>query len=1189
LFAFVLRAFFPTMHRPHATTYAKPKIAVIAATEPERSSAPVICAASLGVAAAWVAAGASGLLSHGLRHAIAWVLLLLVTALAWPHRTGWREKSLVLAAAVGAVLLTASPIVTLNVLAVTLLLGALSQVQGPTSEFQGHDSILLIAAQATGVLALFQFAQNSIATFWHGTNAAAEAVGAVGGALSGQPLNIGPSLAGLDFLIVGVAILTLLALERRIRVTGYLIAVAVMLLGHLAYLALLAQSEQILIAANTMRAERLFNVATSVEREQLLGAIKFEPQPDENPIPGLSEQDVAARRAAEKKKFDAELASLGLERSDLAEISESLKEDAVFPDWVDAGVRGKLYDRLKAPLEQLEQQRLFGPATRLPYTFDGFLLNVVPWNLPAVALVFHTALVGVVFWIAFGRRAVGRRGGDLERGRGGDSVGPPVGESPTLPLSHCPPLVIHPRWLVAIAAVAILLPLASVFSRGFGTYQGKKIVAYEKGFLNWLRPEYGNMLDNMNYGRLSVGMYGMAQPFVESLGMKFMRSKNLAAEDLEDADVLVMFYPNRRWRRSQVERIYDFVERGGALLVAGEHTIFEAKKKPGSIVYPGEEEDQELEPGDEWVGEEEGNRVNDLIDHFNMQIAFDSAEFAVGGWLQSYFAISHPTTTGLRDERNTFGAVVGATVEAPWPARPMIMGRYGIGDLGDYSKSDTGSYMGDSRYNAGERLGDIVLAVEKPVGRGRVILFGDTSGFTNNLTVSGHPFTARLYAYLASNGAGNPQAMWRQAIGGMLLAAAVGFLFWFRQPTAVLVFAVCLGGALATFSYLTAEASEVLPRGVTYTPPPDLTMPNADAAAAAKPTYRGPNNLAYIDGSHHSAASDESLRPDGIMGLTYMLMRHNYLALLLPELTGERLMDHPDRRDASLGVESLKARLLVSIAPQRAYSERELIVLDEYIARGGRLILTVGADDAAPVTALLGQFKLNVGLYGSSTAYGIAGQARDTGASAGPMLLGQQPREPTPLGHFKSEFPARPPGAVTEDYVHFSNDLGPYTAFVRFHAGWPVSSADPKALTVARYEPDLPLAIVKRHGAGLVALIGDSGFAMNKNLEREDGSPIEGMRENAFFWRWLLDLLEHEEETWIPPAVQATVPAPDPVDEMLKSLQIPELKVDRAVPPPAGEPEPLPNEEEVKGPVLINPDEKSTDKAAEPAKKEEGQ
>ena len=62
---------------------------------------PVIYAAILGVAAAWVAVGASGLLSHGLRHAITWVLMLIVTALAWPRRAGWRENFVVLIAGAG--------------------------------------------------------------------------------------------------------------------------------------------------------------------------------------------------------------------------------------------------------------------------------------------------------------------------------------------------------------------------------------------------------------------------------------------------------------------------------------------------------------------------------------------------------------------------------------------------------------------------------------------------------------------------------------------------------------------------------------------------------------------------------------------------------------------------------------------------------------------------------------------------------------------------------------------------------------------------------------------------------------------------------------------------------------------------------------------------------------------------------
>ena len=413
--------------------------------------------------------------------------------------------------------MTASPIVTLNVLAVTLLSGALalanqSQVPGLGSQVEARtwdmgpgtwDPICLTVAQATGILALFQFAQSSIATFWQGTNAVAETVGALGGVIGGQSLDIGPSLAGLDFFVLGIAILALLAFECRVRAIGCLIAVVVMLLGHLAYLALLAQSEQILIAANTMRAERLLGHATSVEREQILGAIKFEPQPDTNPIPGLSEQDVAARTAAEKKKFDAELVSLGLERSDLAEISKSLTDDAVFPNWVDAQTRGKLFDKLKAPLDQLEQQRLFGPASRLPYTLDGFLLNVVPWNLPALALLFHTVCVGVILTVAFWRRAPtpadqGTRSSTADSASVGNALRG-VPESPNDVATSTRPTERHrgrslqnpswhARWLAAIAAVAILLPLATVFSRGFGTYQGKKIVAYEKGFLNWLRP-----------------------------------------------------------------------------------------------------------------------------------------------------------------------------------------------------------------------------------------------------------------------------------------------------------------------------------------------------------------------------------------------------------------------------------------------------------------------------------------------------------------------------------------------------------------------------------------------------------------------------------------------------------------------------------------------------------------------------
>jgi hypothetical protein len=49
-----------------------------------------------------------------------------------------------------------------------------------------------------------------------------------------------------------------------------------------------------------------------------------------------------------------------------------------------------------------------------------------------------------------------------------------------------------------------------------------------------------------------------------------------------------------------------------------------------------------------------------------------------------------------------------------------------------------------------------------------------------------------------------------------------------------------------------------------------------------------------------------------------------------------------------------------------------------------------------------------------------------------------------------------------------------------------------------------------------VVVIGDTSFAMNKNLEFIGGQPLDGGHENAHFWRWLISRMLGE-EAWIPP------------------------------------------------------------------------
>ncbi len=607
------------------------------------------------------------------------------------------------------------------------------------------------------------------------------------------------------------------------------------------------------------------------------------------------------------------------------------------------------------------------------------LHQAIPWNLPLVACGIHlTILAAVLCWSPW----VSDNDPDSATRR-----------------SH--------GWIASAMTIvaAALFPLIAMFYPGPSSLEGKRIVFFEKGFLNWLKPTHGS------YGRLSSGMYGMLPSFVESLGARSLVSAELADVDLATADILVVIFPDEPWQDGQLERIHDFVRRGGSLLLLGEHTTQDAA---GS------------------------NRFNELLTGTAMQVAFDSATFAVGGWLQSYEAISHPMTAGIEDSQNEFGVVIGASVKARWPARPILIGRWGWADYGDPASSR--AMMGNDLYDSGERLGDLVLAAEQPFGKGRIVTFGDTSGLTNAINVSSYVFTSRLFAYLAGPAA---HPAWRQ------LAATLTGL--------ILILLLCRKATPLKTSLVTAIAAV------------SLVICAEAARTGINPLPDGrrtsPNDLAYIDASHIGAYSSESWRTDGIGGLALTLMRNGYLTLSLRDLTRERLE---------------RAGLLVEIAPSRPFSREQVDVVKAFVRGGGILILTAGYEQAGPSTPLLDAFGLRVG------------------SADNPL------REPTPLGYFKSPYLESEGKRV----------------YVRFHAAWPVVSTDPNAHVIAYGPGNQPVIIMKRLDAGIVVLVGDTCFAMNKNLEYENGAAFEGLRENADFWRWLLSMLR-DETMWVPPALQS--------------------------------------------------------------------
>jgi len=965
------------------------------------------------LAAAWVAADSTGLLAHGLRGVLLWLALAVAVLAGWAghSRSPVRRGLLVLAVAVAAAMTTSS-LAPVKVLAAAVLLGALAFGRwGPARR------TLVSAALGVTVLGIYRLACTSIPVLWIAADRLGGLMGRAVGALTGRPLWVGATFAGLDFLVaMGGLYAVWLVTAPRPRWPRGLLAAAAILAGHLLYLIVLAFAGEVLAMP-----------------------------------PG-------------------------------------------------------------APAEQA------GSAA-------GALRTLVPWNLPALAAGVHLAVAGAM--LRWAPKAAAPRPRPRRR---------------WLPSA---------RW-AATALLAAVIPVAVTLSAGTCSLEGKKVVAFESGFLNWHRPRHGD------YGRLSIGMYGMLPTYVESLGGRWVRSEadsnaseHLSGADLKDADLLVLLYPNERWtgllvqavgtpahgrtrvdpngqvvlytpavgyrgedsfaytvralddanatatarvfvtvgdrRRApttapaddrsarpvarddrvevaagsrenplhvllndagppgQLENIEQFVRRGGSLLVMGEHTV------------------RERETGD--------SRFNEVLTPTDMRVRFDSATFAVGGWLHSYEAAAHPATAGIPDDRNEFGVVIGASMEIGWRARPLLVGRWGWADPGDEGGP---AMMGNHRYDAGEKLGDLVLAAEQPLGEGTIVAFGDTSGITNGITIGAHRFTSRLLGYLASR-PGSPQAAWRQAIGLLLAAGLVALLAWGLEPLRMTAAAAVLAGSLVLCTQATYEAAQVLP---------DRANIQRALQARREAPQKDPNelsDLAYIDAAHLGAYSEESWRPEGIGGLEMTLIRNGYLTLSLPEFTPERLR---------------RAGLLVSIAPQREFTHAEMDALETFVRGGGIFLCTVGYEDRAASREMLGRFGMGVG----------------TGP---PGPKGEKAPEPQPMGHFKAPY----------------LDTGTYRVYVRFHAAWPVwcSAADAKVVAYGRSEGqgELPVIIRRRFGSGQVVLIGDTGFARNENLERRDGRPIEGLRENADFWRWLLTALR-DRPMWVPPREVPGKPATAP-------------------------------------------------------------
>ena len=195
------------------------------------------------LAAAWIAAGSTGLLAHPLRRVL--TLLMLAIALLAPGigtRRSWRRLMLTPAIASLAAYLIMLPAVPANVLAVALVLAFLAFVSR-----EDHKDVFFAASTAVTVLGLYVFARTSIPWIWLASDGLGRCMGALGGLLAARPLHVGATFAGLDLLVLmGVFWPLCLRCTRPPRTGRAIYGFLAILGGHVVYLVVLAHIPNLL-------------------------------------------------------------------------------------------------------------------------------------------------------------------------------------------------------------------------------------------------------------------------------------------------------------------------------------------------------------------------------------------------------------------------------------------------------------------------------------------------------------------------------------------------------------------------------------------------------------------------------------------------------------------------------------------------------------------------------------------------------------------------------------------------------------------------------------------------------------------------------------------------------------------------------------------------------------------------------
>jgi hypothetical protein len=450
----------------------------------------------------------------------------------------------------------------------------------------------------------------------------------------------------------------------------------------------------------------------------------------------------------------------------------------------------------------------------------------------------------------------------------------------TIPLSRVVPIFV-------ISGLLLVLGVSGALRTHSGQPQPGRVVVYANGLLQW-EGSGGTAEGEKENATKGPPAFGGLSHYLKHLGYSFeLCSSPILPSQLDSARIFMVINPTQSLTPAERGAIWEFVRSGGSLLVLGDHTDVGGIQKP----------------------------LNSLLEPVGIAFNFDSVyplaswQGAINSWPIGFARVAEDIDTGIH---------VGASLSIPRSAVPVFIGSRSFSDRGDRLKQAE-AYLGNKQLDLNEQMGDLVLAALAFPGRGKVLVFGDTTSFQNAVLTQSYSFVANIFNYLSAPD-GVPEMVRHPTIPAIILALVflLPVIVRFKPGLlTVLLFSLAMGATAFV----------------------------ANPGTQAQGSVSLPSPLASVDTTHGA-----SLRPFGEM--------NDALDELLGWLDEKGLP--PVLSDLQFAKQMESCRVLFMIAPELPISKAELRSMRTFMMEGGLIVTSAGADRGYSAQRALLEFQYRI-------------------------------------------------------------------------------------------------------------------------------------------------------------------------------------------------------------------------------------